>query len=141
MFILAYQDFYLSAFLPISIFAYIHFHQSDAFATRKLDFQFPFTFWLIFGIPKKLVQKNKKWLPKVYPKPYNKLQNHFQKVCQKQGKALSNFKYFSTLLLSVLSLKSRKKSWNEILKTFELEDRRRHCRDYVVSLCFIVGFW
>ena len=52
-------------FLPISIYAYHYFHQSGAFATGKSDFQFPFTFWLIFGkfsfnfFPKNSVTKTK----------------------------------------------------------------------------------
>ena len=57
--------FSLSRFLPISIYAYHYFHQSGAFATGKSDFQFPFTYWLIFGkfsfkfFPKNSVTKTK----------------------------------------------------------------------------------
>ena len=107
--------FCLSRFLPVGIYADHYFHQSDAFATRRSGFWFPFTFWLIFGkfsskfFPKNSVQKNKHWIPKVCwelkakqetLKPFS-ISLPKARKSQKAKNALNNaddFKFFSRLL-------------------------------------------
>ena len=66
--------FCLSRFLPIIIYSYNYFYQSDALATRKSDFQFAFYFWADFWqFPIKVFSKI----------PVGKNKNRTPKVCRK----------------------------------------------------------